>query len=597
MRKEKEMGNKLQRDYGEYNLQHSHETSNLYCNEKFQFEYSVFSQIIEYSKESIVVLDKDLTVLYVNNTFLSIGQYSKQEVINKKIENISESNLNICKYIMKNIKNKGMWTGEVEYISSLGKTHFLSARVKVIRDKMKDKKYYIAIFEDITDLKRSQKSVNYLKEYDVLTGLCQKWVFIKKLKRRILELEGKNKLIGVITLGLDDFKFVNEAMGHVYGDKLLKNISIRLKSIDKTYILSRITGDEFGIIIPQCESVREIEYIVQRINEIFLKSFIIKQQEVFITASIGISIYPIDALNANDLIMNATSAQNYVKKNGKNNYKIYSKDINKSAYNRIEMIAMLRHAVDNKEFILHYQPQANLSSGNVIGVEALIRWNHPSIGLIYPDKFIPLAEKTGLIIPMGRWVISEACRQNKLWHDAGFKDLIVSINLSALQFEEKDLVDTIKNELIKANLPPKYLEIEITEGILMENTEQAIRTLCELKDIGVKIAIDDFGTGYSSLSYLKEFPIDRLKIDRSFISGIPREDNGAIANIIIELAKSLNLKVVAEGTETREHITFLKERNCDTIQGYYFSKPVSKDIFTEILKQGKTLYEGQNKVL
>lgn len=577
--------------YNEYSMLNLKDTSGLYYNGKMYFEYSVFFEIIEFSKNGAVILNTDFEILYVNSIFTRIIGYSKKQLIGKRITDISEDNMYIFTNILQNIKNKKVWTGEIKYIDKEHREHFFSVETKIIEDVNCKEQYYIWNFTDITDLKSFQKSINYLKEYDALTGLLKKWMFIRKLQQRIKKLEGKNKLLAVVTLGLDDFKFINDVMGHLYGDKLLKNISIRLQNIDKNYILSRITGDEFAIILTECNSVKEIEKMIEKVNLVFLNEFIIKQQEVFVTASIGVSIYPIDSLNANDLIMNAISAQHYVKKNGKDNYKMYSEDISKSACERMEMIAMLRHAVDNGEFVLAYQPQVNLMSGNVIGVEALIRWKHPTMGLIYPDKFIPLAEKTGLIVPMGRWVIAEACKQNKVWHDCGFQSLIVSINLSAIEFEKKDLVDNIKHELNKYKLSPEYLEIEITESVLMEDIDQAIKTLCELKKIGIKIAIDDFGTGYSSLNYLKEFPIDRLKIDKSFITGIPNKDNGSIASIIIELAKSLDLKVVAEGTETEDHVKFLKEKQCDTIQGYYFSKPISKENFTHILKDGKSLYK------
>ena len=287
--------------------------------------------------------------------------------------------------------------------------------------------------------------------------------------------------------------------------------------------------------------------------------------------------------------MNAISAQNHVKKNGKNNYQIYSKKMNEDAYETLEMITSLRHAVEREEFILHYQPQVSLKTGNIIGFEALIRWNHPKLGMVYPDKFISLAEKTGTIVAMSEWVIKEACRQNKEWHDKGYNTVVVSVNLSAMQFKKRDLAKTIKDILDFTGLPAKYLEVEITEGILMEDVVQGIEIISELKAIGVTIAVDDFGTGYSSLNYLRQFQIDKLKIDRSFIMGIPETDDGSIANIIIELAKSFNLKVIAEGAETLEHINFLRDRNCDEIQGYYFSKPVTKDISYKMLSGNKRL--------
>lgn len=449
------------------------------------------------------------------------------------------------------------------------------------------KKIYLqnkALEEEIRERKRDQENINYFKRYDALTGLLQKSAFIEILEDDITRAKKDNSFIGVMTLGLDDFRFINEAMGHMAGDEILVQVSKRLKKqIKNLNALSRITGDEFAIIVDNILNIDQLVYIANELLEIFSEPFIIQGKEIFMTASIGITVYPLDGMNAEMLIKNAVSAQNHVKENGKNNYQIYSKKMNENAYEMLEMITYLKYAIENEEFVLYYQPQVNIKTGNITGVEALIRWEHPKLGLIYPDKFIPLAEKTGIILPISEWTIKKACEQNKKWHDEGYKDLMVSVNLSAVEFNKKNLSKTIKKILKSTGLSPNYLEVEITERMLMENIEQAVQILTELKEIGVQVAIDDFGTGYSSLAYLREFPIDRLKIDRSFIMGIPSEDNGSIANIIIELAKTLNLKVIAEGVETENHINFLREKNCDEVQGYYFSKPVPPGKVSQLL--------------
>lgn len=444
--------------------------------------------------------------------------------------------------------------------------------------------------KEIKERKRSQENVDYLIKYDMLTGLPQKSLFMENLQALIKKAELEDKLIGLMTLGLDDFKFINEAMGYPSGDELLLQVSNRLKEeINDVQDLARITGDEFGIILYNITDIDEVVVIANKLLDIFSRPFMVQGKEIFITSSIGISIYPLDGSYAETLIKNATAAQNHVKKTGKNNYEIYSRKMNENAYEILEMISYLRHALEEEQFILHYQPQVSSDKGNINGMEALIRWNHPKLGLVYPDKFISLTEKTGMILYLSEWVIREACRQNKIWHDEGYKNLVVSINLSAAQFKKKNLSDTIKDILKKTKLPPEYLEIEITEGMLMEDVQQAVEIMLELKEIGVKVAIDDFGTGYSSLNYLRNFPIDRLKIDRSFIMGIPHEDDGAIAKIIIDLANSLNLKVVAEGVETEEQLNFLKIRKCDSIQGYYFSKPLPLDKIEALLSENKRL--------
>lgn len=545
---------------------------------KAELRLSITYEVIENSKEAIFIADSKLRFIYINKSFSRLTGYSEEETLNRRINEVARNNTNIYTEVTEQLNENGAWSGEFYEVNKDGQRYPVFLSIKSIKSEHSNEVHYIGIFEDLTLLKANEENINYLKKYDALTGLPQKSIFIEKLDRIINEGKSKNKIIGVMTLGLDDFKFINEAMGHLSGDTLLFQLSERLREyIKNNDDLARITGDEFAIILDNITKIHQITDMANRILGIFSKPFIIQGKEIFVTASIGISIYPVDGSQAEVLIMNATSAQNHVKKNGKNNYQLYSKKMNEDAYETLEMITSLRHAIDKEEFILHYQPQVNLATGNITGMEALIRWNHPTLGLLYPDKFISLAEKTGMIVPMSEWVLKEACEQNKRWHNKGYDNLLVAVNLSAIQFKKKDLAKKIKEILETTKISPKFLEIEITEGILMENVEQAIEVLSELKEIGVNIAIDDFGTGYSSLNYLRQFPIDRLKIDRSFIMGIPDIDNGSIANIIIELAKSLNLKVIAEGVETIEHLKFLKERNCDEMQGYYFSKPLSVD--------------------
>ncbi|QGU96616.1 EAL domain-containing protein [Clostridium bovifaecis] len=502
-------------------------------------------------------------------------------VLAEYVEEIENGNyaLNISEGVLKRKDEVGLLARAIDKMKSQLKENF-------------EKIYFQnkALEEEMKERKRDQEDINYLKRYDILTGLPQKATFIEILESSINKAKYENRFIGIMTLGLDDFKFINEAMGHLSGDELLVQVARRLKEqIKDINALSRITGDEFAIILDNILNIEQIIATANSLLAIFSEPFIIQEKEIFITASIGISICPLDGINPETLIMNATSAQNHVKKNGKNNYQIYSKEMNENAYGKLEMITYLRHALEKEEFVLYYQPQVNLSTGIITGVEALIRWEHPKLGLVYPDKFISVAEKTGMILPISEWVIRKACEQNKKWHEEGNEELLVSVNLSAMQFKKKDLSKTINKILDYTGLSPKHLEVEITEGMLMENIEQAVQILSELKEIGVQVAIDDFGTGYSSLSYLREFPIDRLKIDRSFIMGIPDEDNGSIANIIIELAKSLNLKVVAEGVETENHMDFLKDRRCDEMQGYYFSRPLPAEKITQLLMDRKGL--------
>jgi EAL domain-containing protein (putative c-di-GMP-specific phosphodiesterase class I) len=316
----------------------------------------------------------------------------------------------------------------------------------------------------------------------------------------------------------------------------------------------------------------------------------IDNHEVFITTSIGISIYPHDGIDAENLLKNADTAMYYAKDQGKNNFQFYAQHMNIAACKRFEMENRLRKALDNKEFHLYYQPQLDIRSGNVVGVEALIRWIDAQNNVVLPGAFISLAEETGLIVPIGEWVLHTACSQNKAWQDAGFPLMYVSVNISSVQFKQPSFISTVKNVLQDTGLDPHYLELELTESILMESTETAIQTLKELKSMGVRISIDDFGTGYSSLSYLKRFPIDTLKIDRSFVQDVTSDpDDKAIINAIIALARSLNLKVIAEGVETIQQLVCLHEQGSDGMQGYLFSPPLPIDSLTQLLKEGKNL--------
>lgn len=557
---------------------------------KAQEGLSLTYEVIDSSKEAIFIVNKNKEFVYINNAFIRVTGYSEEDILHKSVSQLHISKANIYNEITQKLKVEGSWTGEVYDINKDGQKYPAFLSVKRIKNEHSNELYYIGIFEDLTRAKADEQNINYLKKYDTLTGMPKKALLIEKLNGMIQEGPSKNGIMGVMTLGLDDFKFINEAMGHSSGDVLLVQLSKRLTEyIEDKESIARITGDEFAIILDNILNIDQITDVANKLLSVFTKPFKIKGREIFVTASIGISVYPVDGFNADMLIMNATSAQNHVKKNGKNNYQFYSRKMNEDAFEILEMATSLRKAVERKEFVLHYQPQVDLATGEVSGMEALIRWNHPKLGLIYPDRFIALAERIGLIVEISEWVLEEACQQTITWHKEGYNNLSISVNLSALQFIKKDLAQNIKDTLEDIGLAPEYLEVEITEGILMENVDRAIQILSELKDIGVRVAIDDFGTGYSSLNYLRQFPIDRLKIDRSFIMGIPEEDNGSIAQIIIELAKRLNLKVVAEGVENKYHVNFLKERSCDEMQGYYFSKPAPPDKIKEVLMNKKRL--------
>jgi len=439
-------------------------------------------------------------------------------------------------------------------------------------------------------IKRKMDTLEIEKKayYDQLTGLTNRLLFHDRLEQGIFSANRNNKILAVLFIDLDNFKYVNDSMGHTSGDTLLRLVSRRLiKCLRKTDTVARWGGDEFTILLTNIKNIRDISILCNRILNKEFTNIVVDNQELRITASIGVSIYPQDGNDVEELIKNADTAMYKAKELGKNQYQFFKSKMNADVINRVQSENNLYRAIEKEEFLLLYQPQIDLSNSKIIGFESLIRWDTPDKGVLAPYKFIPIAEETNLIIPLGQWIIEQTCIQNKKWHDQGYK-LTSAVNISAKQFLQSDLAEVIIKVLDKTKLDPQYLELELTETILIDNVDKTIQILNKLKDMGVKISIDDFGTGYSSLSYLKKFPIDTLKIDQSFISPIKDRNsinNIAIANIVIDLGHKLGMKVIAEGVETQEQVEFLKEYACDKIQGYIISEPVNEIEFNLLLKK------------
>lgn len=441
------------------------------------------------------------------------------------------------------------------------------------------------LFVANTKKEKLKKQFYYSSYYDSLTGLPNRILFNEKLKQRINNLQNKSQLLGVLTLDVDKFKKINDTMGLRVGDELLKEISRRLKNcIDKNHILARQSADEFILLMSSMNSIENSTDLAEEILQVLAKPFIIEDYELYITASMGISIYPYNGITAEVLIKNADTAMNYVKGDGRNSYKMYAPSMDATAFEQIELENDLRKALPKDELILHYQPLVEVESGRIIGMEALLRWNRPGVGIVQPLNFIPTAEETGMIIPIGEWVLNKACRQNKIWQNAGYAKIRVSVNISPRQFEQNDFVDTVKIALRTTGLDASYLELEITEDVI-KNVNEASETLKKLKEIGVKISLDDFGTGYSSLSYLKKLPIDTLKIDKSFVSDVTSSEREiALTTAVINMGHNLKLKVLAEGVENKEQLNILKDYECDVVQGFYYSRPVNAEAFEKLLK-------------
>jgi len=451
------------------------------------------------------------------------------------------------------------------------------------RDLLKEKEQYKEQLEQL--LQERTAEVDRLAYYDTITQLPNRTLFEDRLAQAVAIAESTGQTLGVLFISVDQFKKVNDTLGHGPGDCLLREFAERLKScVSQTDTVARFGNDEFVLLKTQIEGTEDVIETIGSLVQVLRFSFDLNGHELFGTASVGVSLYPIDGEDGQTLLKNAGAALYKAKRSGGANYQFYTADMHEFASTRLALETSLRRAIHNQEFLIHYQPRVSIDSFAITGVEALVRWQHPQLGLISPAEFIPLAEDTGLIVPIGEWVLREACMQNKRLQELGFATIQMAVNISARQFHDQDLAETVIRILDETNLAPQHLELELTESSIMQNSEQAANVLRRLKGMGIKISIDDFGTGFSSLASLKRLPIDALKVDKSFVSDATTDsDDAALVMAIITLAHNLRLKVVAEGVETEEQLRFLHLLHCDEIQGYLFSKPLPSDLLISLL--------------
>jgi diguanylate cyclase (GGDEF)-like protein len=474
---------------------------------------------------------------------------------------------------------EGMDAGADDYITKPFNADELKVRLRAGR----------RIIDLQSELLSVREALREQATHDPLTGLPNRLLFSDRLTQSLATAKRREKLLAVMFLDLDRFKIINDTLGHNVGDQLLTHVANRLTTVLRDGdTIARMGGDEFTIILCDLDTTDEAAAIAGRVLDAFTGPVSLNGREMFISTSIGISIYPQDGSDVETLVRNADSAMYRAKELGRNTYQFYSASMDAESAARIALDSGLRKALEQKEFVTHYQARVDLNSGKVLGAEALVRWQHPEHGLIPPAKFIQLAEDTGLIVPLTEWVIHTACSQNKVWQEAGLLPMDITVNISTRSFQQGDLIKIVQEALSQNSLEPKYLKLELTESTLMHNPDVAVSTLEKLKAMGVKIMIDDFGTGQSSLSYLKRFPVDAVKIDQSFVKDITTTpDNAAIAGAIIAMAHSLKLKVIAEGVETLEQLEFLRSLNCDEMQGYFVSRPAPVDEFTHLLWEAR----------
>ena len=550
-------------------------------------ELSLAAMVFEHMNEAVGVTDADNNYISINSAFIRITGYAPEEVIGRNPKFMASGHHDALFYqrMWESINENGCWQGELWNRRKNCEIYPEWLNIVAVKDVQGRVQNHISVFSDISERKAADERLHFMSNYDVLTDLPNRTLLHDRILQAIMSAPRLKRQVAIFFLDLDRFKAINDTLGHSIGDLLLQSVAERLKGcMRKSDTVARLGGDEFIAVIPDLHDGTDAATIAQKILDVMSKHFVIRDVELHITASIGISLFPDDGTANEELISNADVAMYRAKENGRNNYQFFAPEMNNRSYERLTLENKLRRALERQEFVLYYQPQVNAETGGIIGAEALVRWRHPELGLVAPGMFIPIAEESNLIVAIGEWVLREACRQNRAWQDEGLSAITVAVNLSAMQFNQRNLTKMIAGVLEETGLDSHWLELEITESGIMRNCEAAVTTLFSLKQMGLKLSIDDFGTGYSSLSYLKKFPIDKLKIDQSFVRDITtNKDDAAIVGAIIGMAKGLNLRVVAEGVETSDHLCFLHSSGCFEMQGYYFSKPVPANEFRQLL--------------
>jgi len=544
--------------------------------------------VFERCNQGITITDSNGSILSVNPAFARITGYSAAEVIgqNPRLLRSGRHTPAFYESMWQQLGQSGHWEGEIWNRRKNGEIYPEWLWISAVKDTDACTTHYVAMFADITESTRAQRRVEFLAHHDALTELPNRLSASQHLQWAVSNAEKSRAKVALLFLDMDHFKSINETRGHAFGDAVLKTVTRRIQScVRETDTISRHGGDEFIVIL---SDLRDTEAVV-RIAEMILRRteepIVLDGHELSLTLSIGIALFPDDGTDFDALLSSADTAMYQAKEVGRNTYQFFDNSMTADHGEQLLIRNDLRRALERDEFELHYQPQINLESGLVIGAEALIRWNHPSLGLVPPGRFIPVAEDSGLIVPIGGWVLREACRQARAWQLAGLPNMVMAVNLSAVQFKRGNLHQSVSGALLESGLDPRLLELELTESILIRDTENVLATVRQLKLLGLNLSIDDFGTGYSSLSYLKKFKVDKLKVDQSFVRDLDRDpDDAAIVRAIIQMGKSLNLRVVAEGVENAYIASQLRLLQCDEAQGFHFARPMAAPAFAEFLE-------------
>ncbi len=545
--------------------------------------------VFERATEAIVVLDAEHRVTAVNPAFSDITGYAAEEVVGKPptFFTSGQCEADVIDAMWQTVHETGRWGGELWNLRKNGERYAERLAITAIRDSAGVATQYVILCSDVTQRKLDEERIRYQANYDALTGLPNRTLFVDRLQQAVATAARADQMVGLMFIDLDGFKLVNDTLGHDMGDALLKEAGNRLLGcVRSADTVARLGGDEFTVIMPDLRDIRNASIVAQRIIESLRQPFELGGREAFVSASIGITSFPGDADDTASLLKNADAAMYRAKEQGKANYQFYTQDLNVEVNERLVIKNGLSKALEREEFTLYYQPKISVQNGAITGVEALLRWRNPELGMVSPVKFIPVMEETGLIGPVGEWAIEVACLQHKAWAETGFR-LRVAVNLSVRQLREPGLAKTVERLLTRTGVDPSGLELEITESMIMKDTENAVAVLRELHEMGIHLAMDDFGTGYSSLSYLKRFPLHTIKIDRSFVRDIATNtDDHEIIKTIISMGHSLRRRIVAEGVETEEQLAILRRLRCDEMQGYLVSPPVPAAEVSRLLNQG-----------
>ena len=548
------------------------------------------SSAMEQTADMVLIADTNGIVEYVNSAFEEITGYSKAEVLGKKSHVLKSGHHDKAFYgkLWSTILSGNTFNDVMINKKKDGSLFYEDKTITPLKDDDGNVIHFVSTGRDISQRMEHEKRLQYIAHHDALTDLPNRILFMDRVHQALAHARRYHKLAAILFIDLDRFKNINDTLGHIVGDKLLVALSTNLKeTVREDDTIARLGGDEFAILVNNITSENDVAPVAQKVLDCLDQVIKIEAHSLYITASIGISLFPNDGEDADTLLKHADVAMYRAKDLGKNNFQFYSKDMSARASHRLLLESGLRQAMKNQEFVLHYQPQVDIHSREIIGFEALIRWHNPDLGLVAPIDFVPLLEETGLIVEVGDWVIDTACCQLKSWQDAGHKNLSMSVNVSGRQFHSADFYDRVVEQVNKYHLPPELLELEITESILMDNQQKTIEIIDQLDAYGFRIAIDDFGTGYSSLSYLRRFRIDTLKIDQSFVRDVIDDpDDAAITSAIIAMAHSLKLDIVAEGVENSQQLEFLMEKNCQLVQGYFFSRPQPAEKISVLLVEG-----------